>query len=323
MNRPDTAPAVAPSSEETGMRHILFPYAGEDRFLTGALSFVEHALGAGEVVVVALSGPREQLVREALADAGTEDGVSFLDTGELGSNPGRLIPGWQAWIGKVAQSGRPVRAISENRWTGRTGAETAELRYHEWLLNRAFAGSPVWWLLCPFDTGAAPDGTLEALERCHPLVLGQDGPVPVAGYSEVPYAFEALGDPCDPDEELVVSAGALASVRERVTTCAARHGLSGDRLRDLLVAVTEVAANSVKYAGGGTLRTWAEGAQVVCEFRDGGYIADPMAGRVRPTLDQIGGRGLWLVQQMCDLVQIRTSAENGTVIRLTMSTDAG
>jgi anti-sigma regulatory factor (Ser/Thr protein kinase) len=320
VNHSDTAPAPAP---EKGVRHILFPYAGEDRFLTGTLSFVEHALGAGEAVVVAVSGPREQLMREALAGAGTGDRVSFLDTGELGSNPGRLIPGWQAWIGKVAEAGRPVRAISENRWTGRTVAETAELRYHEWLLNRAFAESPVWWLLCPFDTGTVPGGTLEVLERCHPLVLGPDGPVPGPGYAEGPYAFEVLGDPSDPDEELAFASGGLAAVREQVTACAARHGLTGDRLRDLLLAATEVAANSIKYAGGGTLRTWAEEARVVCEFRDGGYIEDPMAGRLRPTMDQVGGRGLWLVQQMCDLVQIRTSPENGTVVRLTMGAAAG
>ncbi|GJF31153.1 anti-sigma regulatory factor [Kitasatospora sp. NE20-6] len=322
MNHPDIASAPAPSAE-TGLRHVLFPYADEEHFLTGALSFVEHALGAGETVVVAVSAPREQLMREALAGAGTSDRVSFLGTGGLGGNPGRLIPAWQAWIGKVAQAGRPVRAISENRWADRTTAETAELRYHEWLLNRAFAESPVWWLLCPFDTASVPDGTLEALGRCHPLVLGSDGPVPAVDYSEEPYAFEVLGDPCDPDEELIFSAGALTSVRERVTACATRHGFTGDRLRDLLLAVTEVAGNSIKYAGGGTLRTWAEEGRMVCEFRDGGYIQDPLAGRVRPTMDQVGGRGLWLVQQMCDLVQIRTDVKSGTVVRLTMSADGG
>ncbi|MEU9133079.1 sensor histidine kinase [Kitasatospora sp. NPDC048540] len=322
MNHLDSAPGPA-RSPETGVRHILFPYADERRFLSGTLSFVEHALEAGESVVVAVSGPREQSLREALVGAGTADRVSFLDTGELGGNPGRLIPMWQAWIGKVAQAGRPVRAISENRWPGRTEAETAELRYHEWLLNRAFADSPVWWLLCPFDTAAVAEGTLGALQRCHPFVLGQDGPEPATAFIEGPYAFEPLTDPCDPNEELTFVAGELASVRERITACAGRHGLTGDRLRDLLLAATEIAANSVKHAGGGTLRTWAADARVICEFRDTGYIDDPLAGRVRPTMDQIGGRGLWLVQQMCDLVQIRSSPDTGTVIRLTMAADGG
>ncbi|MFJ1709346.1 anti-sigma factor RsbA family regulatory protein [Kitasatospora sp. NPDC088346] len=317
----DSATATAPATDK-GLRHILFPFADDDRFLAGALSFVEHAVGAGDPVVIAVSGSREQLMREALTGAGAAGQVSFLDAAELRRNPGRLIPVWQAWIGKIAQDGRPVRAISENQWTGRTPAESAELRYHEWLLNRAFAEAPVWWLLCPFDTGAGhPGSTLDALQRCHPLVLGQDGPSPEPAYAEGPYAFEPLSDPCDPDEALAFSTGGLTFVRERVTACAARHGLAGDRLRDLLLAATEVAANSIKYAGGGSLRTWGEDGRVICEFRDSGYLADPMAGRIMPTMDQVGGRGLWLAQQMCDLVQIRSSPESGTVLRLTMVAD--
>jgi anti-sigma regulatory factor (Ser/Thr protein kinase) len=34
-----------------------------------------------------------------------------------------------------------------------------------------------------------------------------------------------------------------------------------------------------------------------------------------PPLSDEGGRGLWLANQLCDLVQIR-SGENGTVVRL-------
>ncbi|MEW1914348.1 sensor histidine kinase [Kitasatospora sp. NPDC085895] len=311
-------PASAPG-QGRGLRHILFPFEGEDRFLAGALSFVEGALGADEAVVVAVSDPHEELIRQALADTGTADRVSFLDTAELSRNPGRLIPVWQAWIEKASREGRPVRAISENPWAGRTSAESTELRYQEWLLNRAFADAPIWWLLCPFDTVADAAGTtLAALERTHPLVLRDAGPTTGSAYTDEPYAFEPLTDPCDPDEALAFTAGQLASVRDRITVCAGRHALAGDRLRDLLLAATEVAANSIKYAGGGTLRTWAEETRFVCEFRDSGHIADPMAGLVRPTVGQVGGRGLWLAQQMCDLVQIRSSAENGTTVRLAM-----
>lgn len=34
-----------------------------------------------------------------------------------------------------------------------------------------------------------------------------------------------------------------------------------------------------------------------------------------PTAEEIGGRGLWLVNHLCGLVQIRSSA-GGTVVRL-------
>ena len=36
---------------------------------------------------------------------------------------------------------------------------------------------------------------------------------------------------------------------------------------------------------------------------------------VAPPIEQYGGRGLWIVNQLCDLVQIR-SAPSGTVVRV-------
>jgi hypothetical protein len=50
------------------------------------------------------------------------------------------------------------------------------------------------------------------------------------------------------------------------------------------------------------------------EFRLETLSAGPLAGRIRPEIDQASGHGLWLVNQLCDLVQVRTS-EHGTVVR--------
>ncbi len=69
--------------------------------------------------------------------------------------------------------------------------------------------------------------------------------------------------------------------------------------RSSWMAATEVAANSIRHGGGqGVFRTWREDHRLVCEFRDIGYISDPLAGRSRPTSSQRGGRGLWLVHQL-------------------------
>ena len=55
---------------------------------------------------------------------------------------------------------------------------------------------------------------------------------------------------------------------------------------------------------------------LVCEVRDSGYIDDPLAGRRRiPTSAASGQRGIWLVNQLCDLVQLRTHA-HGTTVRV-------
>jgi anti-sigma regulatory factor (Ser/Thr protein kinase) len=81
--------------------------------------------------------------------------------------------------------------------------------------------------------------------------------------------------------------------------------------------VHEVATNSLRHGGGhGSLRTWSETGTLVCEVRDRGHIArQPLVGRVRPVLGQAGGWGLWLSNQLIDLVQLRELAD-GSVVRL-------
>lgn len=59
------------------------------------------------------------------------------------------------------------------------------------------------------------------------------------------------------------------------------------------------------------------GHRVVCDVSDRGWIRQPLAGRARPSVDLESGRGLWMVNQLCDLVQLRSSPA-GTVVRLHM-----
>jgi anti-sigma regulatory factor (Ser/Thr protein kinase) len=79
--------------------------------------------------------------------------------------------------------------------------------------------------------------------------------------------------------------------------------------------VNEIATNSVLYAGGGSLGVWPDNGHMVCEVRDRGYIKDELVGRLRPAATQIRGRGIWLANQVSDLVQLRTSPL-GTRVRI-------
>ena len=83
----------------------------------------------------------------------------------------------------------------------------------------------------------------------------------------------------------------------------------------LVDIVDEVVTNVLRYgAPGGQLRAWAEEGRMICEVAGGGSISDPLVGRLRPGPDQPAGRGLWIANHLCDLVQIRTGAV-GTVVR--------
>lgn len=301
---------------QDGFRHELYPYLGDDAFLCGALSFIQEALDARERVIVSVPGDREALLRAELPDSAS---VTFLDPAAPGRNPGRLLAVWQDEIARHTAEGRPLRGIGETAWRqARTPAQAAELRYHEWLLNLAFAQSTAWHLLCPYDTEGADPASLQALTRCHPLIRRTGTTEPNAEFTaDVTYAFEELTDPCGPLDELTYRRGDLTAVRDKITTCAAEANLPKSQLDDLLLAATEVATNSIRHGGGqGTLRTWTHEESLICEFRDTGHIDDPLAGRIRPTHQSAGGRGLWLVHQLCDLVEIRSGLQTGTTIRL-------
>ena len=111
----------------------------------------------------------------------------------------------------------------------------------------------------------------------------------------------------------------LPEVRALVHTHAKAAGLSRDRADDLVLAVSEVAANTLLHTRGpGILNVWHDDTEIVCEVHDDGVIADPMAGRRAPPPGALGGHGLWLVHQVCDLVELNSDT-TGTTIRMHMS----
>lgn len=111
----------------------------------------------------------------------------------------------------------------------------------------------------------------------------------------------------------------LSEVRALVLKHARDAGLTEARADDLVLAVSEVAANTLRHTQSqGTLTIWHTPEEIICETHDTGTIADPLAGRRRPAPDALGGHGLWLVYQLCDLVELR-SDEAGTTVRMHMS----
>jgi anti-sigma regulatory factor (Ser/Thr protein kinase) len=111
----------------------------------------------------------------------------------------------------------------------------------------------------------------------------------------------------------------LSKVRALVLQQARAAGLAEGRADDLVLAVSEVAANTLRHTqSAGMLTIWRQAGEVVCEIQDDGTISDPLAGQRRPGPDATGGHGLWLVYQVCDLVELR-SDETGTIIRMHMA----
>lgn len=298
--------------------HEAFLYAGDDEFLAGTVPFIIEGVEAGEPVMVAVSERKIDLLRSALE--GPDDSVLFVDMGRLG-NPARILPALHDFLASRAPGHRPVRGIGEPIGPDRSPAALLECQRHEVLLNAAFATRPAWWLLCPYDTGALRPDVVDEAERSHRFLLEHGEHRSSTGFDMCDPAGFALPlpEPTTPADVLRFAHDGLARVRRFVTDASARRGLHPARLPDLLVAVNELATNSVCHGGGaGTVRVWQEGDAVVCEITDAGFIADRLIGRRRPDTYREGGRGLWIVNQLCDLVELRSSPA-GTVVRIHLS----
>lgn len=114
----------------------------------------------------------------------------------------------------------------------------------------------------------------------------------------------------------------LHDIRSLVTRKAAEGGLDARRAADLAVAASELASNSILHGGGRGLATvWQDGDSVFVEVADAGTISDPTVGQRRPDPTIEHGRGLYIVNQLCDEVAIDSSS-TGTRVRLRMETGA-
>jgi anti-sigma regulatory factor (Ser/Thr protein kinase) len=311
---------VSPVGTERLFRHEALLYAGDDQFLAGVLPFVESALVAGDPVVVAVDESKIELVRDALASDAAQ--VHFSDMRDVGLNPARLIPAWREFTESRAASGKRVWGVGEPIWAGRSEAELIECHRHEALLNLAFAGEGAMSFLCPYDTEALDAGVIAEAHRSHSAVVEngerrQSDDFCGFDAAAAPFA-DTLPEPRGPVADRSFAAGGLAGVRDYVARRARAAGLRPSRCDDLVLAVNEVASNSVRHGGGhGELRIWRESETLLCEVRDDGRLDDPLAGRRRPRVMEIGGHGLWIANQVCDLVQLRSFAD-GCAVRIHM-----
>jgi serine/threonine-protein kinase RsbW len=126
-----------------------------------------------------------------------------------------------------------------------------------------------------------------------------------------------LPEPTGVDIEFDFDLAGLSELRSVVRAYAESYGLDADRVDGFELAASEIATNSISYGGGrGHLRCWRSASACVCELRDAGRFEASRARWSRPAPGQPSGYGLWLAQQLCDRVQIRSGAR-GTVVRLT------
>lgn len=288
---------------DTDFLHPALFYRGLDEYVAGVGGFLRDGLKAGEPVFASVPPQRLGPLRDYLgADA---DGMQLHDMAIVGRNPGRIMTA----LTDVAATRGAGRAwlVGEPIWAGRTPAEIREATRHEALINVAFAGIPVT-ILCPYDLGELPPPILADAQRTHPVLWWAGDELASPAYAD-PAVVNADCDTVEPVPEdadsMSLSPRTLSTVRRWIRELGLAAGLSKDRAVDLVLAVAEAAANAIRHGGGaGIVFAWRRDGELIVEVRDSGRLADPLAGRLRPPLTAKGGRGLWLMHQLCDLVEL-------------------
>jgi anti-sigma regulatory factor (Ser/Thr protein kinase) len=305
------AAAAAPPAGDATLRHEAVFYRTPAEYRSAVLPFVADGLARGEAVLVALPGAAGEAIRLGLD--GQAAGASFTDMAQLGRNPSRIISA--LWDLVDRGHGQPARFVGEHIWPGRSAAEIREAQAREAAINTAFAAVPLT-VLCPYDAARLPAEITDAVARTHPVLrAGQRSwRSPEFGAGPLPgLTSPALAPPPATAGRLDYTTD-LRAVREFVAGHARAAGLDEDRAADLVLAAGEVAANTIAHtAGGGTLVIWRTGTELICQVTDHGQITDPLVGLRRPA--ETRGLGLWVVHQVCDLVELR-SDRAGTTVRM-------
>ena len=293
-------------------RHEALPYLGAGAFVACCADTVRDGVENDERVIVLAPGARLAEVTDAIVD--DQDDVTLLAIDEHGRNPNRIATLLHTF--EISGEGRRSLGVVDMSGESRSSAALDEARFADAVLN--LTQLRVWPMsvVCLYDNDRLDTEGLHALRCSHPVVRGQDTNVDYDPDLATRLFATDLPAPPMAAERFDIHGPQLGDAREFVRLEAGQHGVAADRVDDLVLAVNEIVTNSLRHGGGhAAVAVWFDGASVVCEVRDQGYISDPLAGRFAPLPSVSSGRGLWLANHLCDLVQVR-SAPGRSVVRM-------
>jgi anti-sigma regulatory factor (Ser/Thr protein kinase) len=307
------------------LTHDAMFYGSDEEFVTALVPFARDGFERDEAVVAAVTRANIALLRDALgADA---PAMSFIDRDGWYQRPATTLAGWQRLLADAEDRGHGrVRLIGEVGF-GPDQRHPTWTRY-EAALNDVFSEAPAW-IVCPYDTRVLPATLLRDARRTHPATFHPERRHS-DGYLAPEQFLGAVPEPLPPvsgapalrlDINILDGSNGAAPARTAVSAVIAAGGWSGlDRGDDLILAMSEIVTNSIRYGHGRReLRVWTDHETVTCEVSDDGNgPTDPLIGYRPPRQDTIGGRGVWIAQQLCDALAI-TRRGGSTVVRFAVT----
>lgn len=188
--------------------------------------------------------------------------------------PGAALVAWRDALDQHFRDGVEfVRAIGEIEFEGDRVRISHWTRY-ESLVNRAFAGRPVW-IMCPYNTHTVPDEILAEARKTHPITSSTLAPRTASpahfDAQELGAALSQAGDRAEAHERTraeISQPHDLTNIRRSVRWEAQSAGLPVDVVDDLLLAITELTQRWLAEDGTtAILRTARQNGEWFCELR--------------------------------------------------------
>ena len=301
-------------------QHWACVYDSDQQFLETVVPFLGDGLAGGEPVLAVTTPANLELISTALGARGGD--VDYAESAFFGRRPPQRVAAfyryWRNHAPRGSSGSTGVRIMAEPVWAGRSAREIAAWTRMESALNVVLAPTTIS-MICPYDARVLGPDIVSGALRTHPAQIAGSRLSPSANFAD-PAEFTRS---CDADPLADPPAGAAAfpfdgdlrGLRRFIADRAAAYGVTGDRADILVLAVSEVGAY-LKNQGPGTaaVRTWEQPGAVVCDFRQPGLsISDPFLGLRPARLEPGDGDGLWLANQICDWLEIRSGAAGGTI----------
>ncbi len=306
------------SGENGAFRHRAVCYSSTRDLLDALVPVLRSALDRGEPVWAALDEPTANALQSRLGAAGAD--VLLVEQADLHGWSGQTAAARCAMqLRERTADGHPLTVVIQHTATfdGPSGAYWGEL---DAAFNVALPGLPIT-MVCAFPAQARPR-VLDRMYATHPELLAdrvtgnpryrEQGPAHAANLSA---AAPPLG-PATGTLDFGAGLAGLAELRRQTERYANVAGLDRQTADDLVLAVDELASNSIEHgAGRGTATFWVQPGQVIAEVHDAGRLTEPFPGLRPPDPHQLRGRGIWLSRQLCATVHLWTAAD-GTRVRV-------
>ncbi|HET9257184.1 MAG TPA: sensor histidine kinase [Pseudonocardiaceae bacterium] len=302
-----------------GFAHDAVCYGSDKQLLAVVVPFLLEGLEAGQPTRVALRERNAELIRSVMP--ATEQ-LSFVPPSAVYTRPASTIETYRRMLaGHVAAGAQRIRIVGEVP-ASECGMAWQWWARYEAAINYAYQEFPLW-AMCAYDTRLTTPQVLDDVARTHQFLVDGDGRRVVNDRFTDPVAFlteprSSIADPLESSPPISELVNPTPTVARRAVLDASR----GTRLptadvEDLVIAVSETVTNAICHGHPPVqLRIWPGPDRIVVTVTDeGGGPTDPFAGLLPAASAPVGGLGLWVTYQLCELVTI-DRGERGCTIRL-------